>query len=369
MFPQRLIDHQDLLIAEREERPEIRLVFIERERVRDLVEPFPHIRLGDVGAHFQETPHQRRPEVVRRIDLKARARPLVRGDAGFVGNPDQFGLQPRFADAGLSLNTDGDLVLIEDRFECLLEDSNLLFAADEFVLPKNFIPVVPFGLQRAELIDRDGGRFPLHHHPEGTLGDGDAADKLECFARQVHLPARGDLHKSCREIDGIADDRIIHAQVASDIPGDHHAGMKPNVETETGGKLDRRRIIEPLDIGDQLEGAPGGPLRVIFMGQRCSEDRHDAVTDELVDRPLVLQDARDKIAEAVVQDGRNQFDIHLLRKGSKAGDIRKEDGNVAAFAFDLLAGLEDLAGELGRNVILDEGVAVNDGTGGQGRAG
>ncbi len=98
LLPERFVDKEYLIEAERQERPQVRLVFVECERVRDLVKPLPDIGFRDLRADLEQALHQRRPEVVRRVHLEAGAGALVCRDPRFVGKLDQLSLQPGFAD-------------------------------------------------------------------------------------------------------------------------------------------------------------------------------------------------------------------------------------------------------------------------------
>jgi len=83
---------------------------------------------------------------------------------------------------------------------------------------------------------------------------------------------------------------------------------------------------------------------MILVGQRGTEKGHDAVTGELVDRPLVLVDLVHEDLEAPIHDPVDLLRVELLGDGGEVRHIRKEDGDELALPFHRASGGEDLLG-------------------------
>ena len=93
------------------------------------------------------------------------------------------------------------------------------------------------------------------------------------------------------------------------------------------------------------EGGVAGPEGMVLVGEWCAEEGHDAVTGELVDRPLVLVDLIHEDLEAPVHDPVDLLGVELLGDGGEVRHVGKEDGDELALPFDRAPGGEDLLGQ------------------------
>ena len=119
-----------------------------------------------------------------------------------------------------------------------------------------------------------------------------------------------------------------------------------------------RDILAPASSGsgplaerarDAERGERGAP-RVILVGQRGAEERHEAVAEELVDGALVAVDLGQGGLEEAVEE-----DVHGLRPqpfGQRGGadQVAEEHGDRLALAFQRRARGEDPLGEVARRV-------------------
>ena len=138
-----------------------------------------------------------------------------------------------------------------------------------------------------DLVRVDGLRFPLDrlraqgpgdevaaHGPVGILGDDDLAR-----LRQVQ--------HARRQVGRIPHGRVVHAQIVADA-GHHH---ETRIQPQAHAKRDPPGALEfgAVALQDALhaQGRMHGPLGMVLMGNRGAEERHDAVAQELVDRPFV----------------------------------------------------------------------------------
>src|SRR5262249_59089040 len=82
------------------------------------------------------------------------------------------------------------------------------------------------------------------------------------------------------EVSGLADRGVVHAQVATDGAHHHLAG----VEADTDARVCRVALHGLL----HAEGGVAGAYRVVLVGHRRAEERHDPVAHHLVHGALVV---------------------------------------------------------------------------------
>jgi hypothetical protein len=85
---------------------------------------------------------------------------------------------------------------------------------------------------------------------------------------------------------------------------------------------------------------------VVLVRHGSAEQRHDAVTEELVDRPLVAMHLGEHQLERSPHDPVDVFGIQPLGDGREDGHVDEEDGDLLPFTFQGGLGREDLLGEV-----------------------
>ncbi len=111
----------------------------------------------------------------------------------------------------------------------------------------------------------------------GGLGDDDAA-------------AIGELLQPGRGVGRIADSRVVHAEVAADRAHDDQTGVEPLADLKSRGTRALKFPLVAIEGPADAEGGVDRALGVVLVGDRGTEERHDAVAQELVDRALVPVD-------------------------------------------------------------------------------
>ena len=98
-------------------------------------------------------------------------------------------------------------------------------------------------------------------------------------------------------------------------------------------------VIQPVDRGPDRQGGSHRPFRVILVGDRCAEQRHHGVADELLDRaPVVLQ----LLAQQGVvgsESAAHILNVHSLaatREANQVGEQHRHD--LALLTLRHLAG-------------------------------
>ena len=306
------------------------------------------VGLGEaaVGAHDVRHGHVRDGRPVGQTPA------LEVGDAAPGEAVPELEEEPRLPDPGLADDPDGLAPAFLDGGEEIQQRLELPVAADEVTQP--------VGTQALE-------RRAARPHTEESNHDDRLAPALDlngphALAADVALdepPRRlaredrarlGQLLEASRQVGGVADRRVVHAQVVADRAHDHEAGVQahPDRQGDLGpGGDDDGAVAERA--GD-AEGGERRAARVILVGEGGAEERHEAVAEELVDRALVAV----HLGEGGLEEGVHE-DVHPLRPeplGERRGadQVAEEHGDGLALAFQRAPGGEDPLGEVPRRV-------------------
>src|SRR5438132_2006282 len=175
------------------------------------------------------------------------------------------------------------------------------------------------------------------HEPMSGLTNQDSA------RRRFRLQPR-------RQIDRLALRRVVHAEVVADLPHDDGARVQPDAHREVDPALAAQRLgILALRALDR-DGRRHCPHRVILVGDRRSEERHDAIARELVDRALVAVNRLHEVDEAPVHDTMEVLRVESGRQRREADTIDEQHRHLLALALQRAAGGEDLLGQVPRGV-------------------
>ena len=104
------------------------------------------------------------------------------------------------------------------------------------------------------------------------------------------------------------------------------------------------------DGGLHGEGRIAGPDGMVFMRERGAEQRHDAIAHDLVHRALVPMHGRHHPFQHRIEELPGLFRITVGQQFHRALEVRKEHGDLLAFAFQGAAGGENLLGQIGWGV-------------------
>ena len=131
----------------------------------------------------------------------------------------------------------------------------------------------------------------------------------------------------------LTDGGVVHAEVAAD-GADHDL---PRIESDPD--VDRRAAVRAL-AGVALhalvdaERRVTGAQRVILLGQRRAEERHDPVAHHLVDRAVVPVDGFHHELEDGVQDLARFLGIALRQQLHRSLQVGEEHGHLLALALE-----------------------------------
>ena len=113
----------------------------------------------------------------------------------------------------------------------------------------------------------------------------------------------------------------------------------------SSARLARGGLLQP-------QGREHGPAGVVLVGDGRAEQGHEAVAQELVDRPLVAVDLAQGQLEEPVQQEVHGLRSQPLRQGGRAHQVAEEHGDLLALALQGGPGLE--ACQVRRGVGLED---------------
>ena len=150
----------------------------------------------------------------------------------------------------------------------------------------------------------------------------------------------------------LADGRIVHVQVAADGADDDLA----RVQTDTDLHLDAMGAPDRFAIALHrllhAERGVAGAHRMVLVGQRRAEERHDPVTHNLVDGAFVAVNGFHHVFEDGVEELARLLGIAVGKQLHRPLQIGEEDRDLLALALQRALGGEDLLGQVLRRVCL-----------------
>src|SRR5262245_5670557 len=173
--------------------------------------------------------------------------------------------------------------------------------------------------------------------PEGVRGD-------ECRAWASEL-----LHAS-GQMSGLTHRRVVHVEIAADRADDDLARI------ESDANLDIEALAPPELFGVALDrvlhphGRVAGAHRVIFVRQWRAEQRHDAITEHLVDGTLIAMHGLHHALQHRVEKAASLLGVAVGEELHRPLQVREQDRDLLAFPFDGLPGVEDLLDEMGGRI-------------------
>ena len=144
----------------------------------------------------------------------------------------------------------------------------------------------------------------------------------------------------------MADRHVIRVQVVLADRADHDRAA---VHADADLQVDALLAAQPLGVAPPAflhpQRGEQRPLGVVFVGQRCAEQREDAVAHGLRHVALVAMDRVHHELERRVDDRARVFRVEVFDEGHRALDVGEQRGDRLAFAVDAPASFErDLFG-------------------------
>ena len=134
--------------------------------------------------------------------------------------------------------------------------------------------------------------------------------------------------------------------------GTHHhlARVQPHPDLHIEPLLSPQFLGIPADGLLHVQGGIARPYRMVLMGQRCPEQRHDAVAHDLVDRTLIAVHSSHEALQHGVEEPSRLFRVAVGQQLHGPLQVGKQHRDLLTFAFQGAAGGEDLLREVGRRI-------------------
>ncbi len=166
-----------------------------------------------------------------------------------------------------------------------------------------------------------------------------------------HRPGLGGRLESLRQVGGVADRRVLHLEIAADGTDHHwsrvHADPNPQLDAASGAEL----RAQPRERVTNGERGVDGAVRRILVGDRCAEERHDAVAGELDDDALDAVDLPRDERDVFLEEVAILLGIERLGDRGRAYQVAEHDGDELPLAGDGPLTGADLRREGGGNRI------------------
>jgi len=147
----------------------------------------------------------------------------------------------------------------------------------------------------------------------------------------------------------LADGRVVHVEIAANGADDDLARVEPDPDLHVHAvraarvlRVTRHQVLHP-------QGRVARSHRVILMGERRAEERHDPVAHDLIDGALVAVDRLHHPLEYRIEDLPRVLGIALGEQLHRAFQVGEEHRDLLALALEGGLRREDLLGKvLGR---------------------
>ncbi len=152
--------------------------------------------------------------------------------------------------------------------------------------------------------------------------------------RDQGLAQPGQTLQTRREIYRVAGDGVLPMGIAAGTAGHHLTAGDANMEAKRpAAHRNRVRQLDPVRRLVDRQGRAHRPLRIVVMGHRGAEDRHDIVTHMLVDGAAEFLDDAVGGLEIAVEDLVGGLGAQPLGHAGVIGDIGEEHRHLAALAL------------------------------------
>ena len=172
----------------------------------------------------------------------------------------------------------------------------------------------------------------------------------ERFAGDPDGARGGELLHAGGQVGGLADGRVVHAEVRADGADHDLSGVQPHSYPDRDTESAKRLFGVPLHQLLHAQGGVAGPHGVILVGDGRPEQCHDPVAHHLVHRPLVAMDGLHHALEDRVEKLARLLGIAVGQQLHRALEVCKQDGHLLALTFQRASRGEDLLGQVLRRV-------------------
>src|SRR5215831_6041103 len=316
---------------------------------------------SDLGADRPQVVTIVDPEVgTQKIDNWAIARGLPVGKTARLEDPtaaDAVGMrqlmeETRLAYPRITHHGDDLAMPLADLFESGPELLHLRIAPDELAqAPEDGgLKPSPHLPRRDHLADLDGSLETSHRHGAHRLNLDEALHETAGLGGDPDGSGRSQLLHAGRQMSRLADRRVVHAEIRADRANHNVARIQadPDSHGDTVGpkrfaRVSLHRLLHPQRGVTSTD-------RVILMGERGPEQRHDPVAHDLIHRPLVVVNRLHHALQHRIEELARFLGVAIGEELHRASEVGEEHGDLLALPFQGRFGGEDSFGQLRRRV-------------------
>ena len=155
----------------------------------------------------------------------------------------------------------------------------------------------------------------------------------------------------------LANGRVVHVEVAADGADDHLARVHPDPDVQGHPCGPVHLLGVPLDRFLHAQPGVAGADGVVLVGERSTEESHDAVAHDLVDGALVVMDRLHHACEHRVEQPARVLGISVGEQLHRPLEVGEEDRDLLALSFEHDLRGQDPLGDVLRSVGLGRGEA------------
>src|SRR5262249_39710703 len=85
---------------------------------------------------------------------------------------------------------------------------------------------------------------------------------------------------------------------------------------------------------------------MILMGERCPEQRHEAITEELIDSPLIAMDLVEGYLKKAIEERVHCLGSDALSNRGRVRQVTEQYGDLFPFAFKSAPGGQNLLSKM-----------------------
>jgi hypothetical protein len=142
-------------------------------------------------------------------------------------------------------------------------------------------------------------------------------------AADQELARSGDAAEPCRDVDRVAERREIELVLRSEDADECRSGLEPDPDADASS-----REVGRLDLLEDLARGEDRSFGVVRAGDDRDEQRHDAVTEELVDDAAVPVDGAGSDAVEALEQAPELGGRRVLGDPGRATDVGEQDADL-----------------------------------------
>ena len=235
--------------------------------------------------------------------------------------------QPRLADARGPENREQEARAFPDgSLVGLLERGELAFASDHRGIEAAG-PAGQISRQRDQPVRPDRFALALQTQRLGRLDlDRVANEAIRGLAEQ-DLAGRSGLLEALGHVHRVTGRKPL---ALAAVAGDHLAGVHAGANGDRDAPVAFQLLVQGCEPFAHLRGRAHRSQRVVLVQHGDSEDGHDGVPDELLDRPFVALDDRLHLVEVPAHHASQRLGVELLAERGRPGDVGEDHGHDLA---------------------------------------